>query len=187
MERVRHWPDLPIISLCCLLALRSFRGLVQGYALRPGANLHLFTMIRLEACFLLWIGLGQSQLFTILVAFLDAHELLAIDILVTELRLVRGVCAILNPITILGRTVGLLVDPITISHAIPIEVRLAALDLGAVTRLVRSALLALSFRETGQRTQRHRGDDQCAYSINSSHVGSPSVCAIKTTPERPDR
>jgi hypothetical protein len=32
--------------------------------------------------------------------------------------------------------VGLLVHPITISHAIPIEVRLAALDLGAFTWLV---------------------------------------------------
>jgi len=149
-------------------------------------------MLRLEALLLLRIGFDQSQLLTILVLLLDAHELVAVDALVARPGVVRGVRAIpiailgraLRPITILCRIMA----SITISHAIPIHVRLATLDLGAILWLmcptVLSLSLSLSFREPGQWRQRHCGDEQRADSSDCFHDVSPSVYAIRTTPER---
>ncbi len=152
-----------VISYCCLVGLLRCSRLIQGYALFPGANLHIFLMLRLEALLLLRIRLDQPQLLAILVLLLDAHEFVAVDTLAAIPGVVRGVRTILNLIAFLGGIMALggIMNSITISHAIPIHIRLAALDLGAMVWLMCPTILALSvsLREPGQWRQRHCGDD----------------------------
>ena len=84
-----------------LLGLFRFLAVIEIHSLRLGAYLHFFPMLCHELRFLLGVALDQPELLAILVAFLDAHQLVAVDILIVESGVVRCVGAVLGPVTVL--------------------------------------------------------------------------------------
>lgn len=101
-------------------------------------------MLRLEASAFLGVRSEHLQLLAILVALLDAHELMAINLVPALFCVVRGVRPVLGPIAILGR----IVSAILISHTITVAVSLPALDLGTITRTIGARAASLAFRKS---------------------------------------
>ena len=153
-----------------LLTLFGFFAAIDIHSLSLGTDLHFFAMLCHELRLLFRIALDQPELLAILIAFLDAHQLVAVDIAVVETSGIRCVGAVLDPVAIMFR----LFNTIAVAHAISIMVLLAALDLGALRwTCLAAASLSVTACENSQRCKDERGSCQCKQCCNSSHDHSP--------------
>ena len=125
----------------CLFFVVALGRFLQSDALLFRAHTHFLRVLCFVFCLRFGIGLRKPQLLAVLIAFLHTHELLAVDFAVAKFCVVWSVRPVL--VAVLDLVAFRCARPISITHAIAIEVALPPLDLGSILRLVlRTTLLS---------------------------------------------